>query len=71
MKPKRGRKSTGKPRAMRASVSLSPDIYKTLQAIATQKKVSTAWVLREAAERYVGEQWPLFATASSSGHGHV
>ncbi len=45
---------------MRASVSLSPDIYKTLQAIATQKKVSTAWVLREAAERYVGEQWPLF-----------
>jgi predicted transcriptional regulator len=66
MQAKRGRKSTGKPRAMRASVSLSPDIYKTLQAIANQKKVSTAWVLREAAERYVGEQWPLFTQNKAS-----
>ncbi len=58
---KRGRKATGKPRATRASVSLSPDVYKTLQAIANQKKVSTAWVLRDAAEKYVSDQWPLFA----------
>ena len=59
MASKRGRKSTGKPPAARASVSLTPDIYKTLQAIARQKKVSTAWVLREAAEKYVADQWPL------------
>ena len=61
MASKRSRKPTGKPTATRASVSLPPDIYKTLQAIASQKKVSTAWVLRDAAEKYVSDQWPLFA----------
>ena len=48
------------PRAVRASVSLRPELYRTLEALARQKKVSTAWVLREAAEKYVTEQWPLF-----------
>jgi predicted DNA-binding protein len=63
MTRKRDPNAAGKARAKRASVSLSPDMYKTLQAIANQKKVSTAWVLRDAAERYVAEQWPLFATS--------
>jgi hypothetical protein len=45
----------------RASVSFPPDLCETLEAIAQQKKVSLAWVVREAAERYVAEQWPLFA----------
>lgn len=44
---------------VRASVSLRSDLYKTLEALAKQKKVSTAWVLRDAAEKYVAEQWPL------------
>ncbi len=44
----------------RASVSFPPDLYRTLEAIAKQKKVSIAWVVREAAERYVEAQWPLF-----------
>lgn len=48
------------PRTVRASVSLRLELYRTLEALAKQKKVSTAWVLREAAEKYVGEQWPLF-----------
>ena len=52
---------------MRASVSLRPELYHTLEALARQKKVSTAWVLREAAEKYVGEQWPLFANAEQEG----
>jgi len=42
------------------SVSLPPDIARTLQDIAKQKKVSVAWVMRDAAERYIAEQWPLF-----------
>jgi predicted DNA-binding protein len=46
--------------AMRASVSFPPDLYRTLEALAKQKKVSVAWVIREAAERYVEAQWPLF-----------
>ena len=49
-------------RSVRASVSLRPELYRTLEALAKQKKVSTAWVLREAAERYVAEQWPLLST---------
>ncbi|WP_080581419.1 ribbon-helix-helix domain-containing protein [Xanthomonas phaseoli] len=59
---KRGRKPTGKPRAARASASLPPEIYQTLQAIAKQKKVSVAWVIRDAAEKYVVAQWPLLET---------
>lgn len=58
---RRGRKPSGKPRAARASASLPPEIYRTLQAIARQKKVSVAWVIRDAAERYIADQWPLFA----------
>ena len=51
------------PPSIRASVSLRPEIYRTLEAFARQKKVSTAWVLRDAAEKYIAERWPLFATA--------
>jgi predicted DNA-binding protein len=61
MVAKRGRKPTGKPRATRASASLPPDIYRTLQDIAKQKKVSVAWVIRDAAEKYIAAQWPLFS----------
>ena len=45
--------------AARASVSFPPELYSTLEAIAKQKKVSIAWVVREAAEKYVEAQWPL------------
>lgn len=55
----RGRKPTGKPRAARASASLPPEIYSTLQDIAKQRKVSVAWVIRDAAEKYIADKWPL------------
>jgi hypothetical protein len=45
--------------APRASVTFPPDIYSTLELIAKQKKVSVAWVVRDAAEKYVADQWPL------------
>ncbi len=38
---------------VRASISFPPDLYETLEQIAKQKKVSLAWVVRDAAERYV------------------
>ena len=63
MVAKRGRKPTGKPRSTRstrASASLPPEVYSTLQDIAKQKKVSVAWVIRDAAEKYIAEQWPPF-----------
>ena len=65
MADKRGRKPTGKPRAMRASASLPPEIYSTLQDIAKHKKVSVAWVIRDAAEKYIDEQWPLIEGQST------
>jgi metal-responsive CopG/Arc/MetJ family transcriptional regulator len=42
----------------RASITFPPKLYRTLEAIAKQKKVSVAWVVRDAAEKYVSEQSP-------------
>jgi len=59
-KPKEGKTSGG--RMPRVSVSFPPELYKTLEHLAKKKKVSTAWVVREAAEKYVADQWPLFGS---------
>ncbi len=45
---------------VRASISFPPDVYETLEVIAKEKKVSLAWVVREAAEKYIADKWPLF-----------
>jgi predicted DNA-binding ribbon-helix-helix protein len=45
----------------RTSVTLPSSVYTSLEIIARKKKVSMAWVIRDAAEKYVSEQWPLFA----------
>ena len=58
---KRTTKPVSEPRMPRASVSFPPELYATLERIAKEKKVSVAWVVRDAAEKYVGDQWPLFA----------
>jgi len=42
--------------AVRASISFPPGLYETLEEIAKQKKVSLAWVVRDAAEKYIAEQ---------------
>ena len=41
---------------VRASISFPPDLYETLGEIAQHKKVSLAWVVRDAAERYVADE---------------
>ena len=41
--------------AVRASITFPPDLYENLEQIARQKKVSLAWVVRDAAEKYVTE----------------
>ena len=41
---------------VRASSSFPPALYDGLDTIAQQKKVSLAWVVREAAENYVAAQ---------------
>jgi metal-responsive CopG/Arc/MetJ family transcriptional regulator len=55
-----GRKANSEP-ATRTSVTFPAEIYSSLEIIAKQKKVSMAWVIRDAAEKYVSEQWPLFS----------
>lgn len=65
----RGTVSSKPPRsaAVRASISFPPDVYETLEKIAKEKKVSLAWVVREAAEQYIAAKWPLFATSQDHG----
>ena len=48
--------------AYRASVSFLAELYGTLEAIARRNKASVAWAMRDAAERHVAKQCPLFAT---------
>lgn len=54
MPARKGKKTKMKTEAKpRASVSFPSDIYRTLEQIAKEKKVSVAWVVRDAAEKYV------------------
>ena len=62
-KPNRGQSLA---KATRASVSFPPDVYRELEKLAAAKKVSVAWVVREAAEKYVADQWPLLAGSENS-----
>jgi hypothetical protein len=61
-----GRKRQGKntptpaASAVRATISFPPTVYETLEIIAKEKKVSLAWVVRDAAEKYIADKWPLF-----------
>ena len=59
MKKTTGERKSTKTRSaslVRASISFPPDLYETLEQVAKQKKVSLAWVVRDAAERYVADR---------------
>jgi hypothetical protein len=64
--PARNKRPKALPQSTRASVSFPVETYKELERLAEAKKVSLAWVVREAAERYVADQWPLFAGDSQN-----
>ena len=56
MREKRSREKSLKAQrkaAVRASITFPPDLYEALEKTAQQKKVSLAWVVRDAAEKYV------------------
>ena len=63
MKAKKGerkkRMKAQKTAQVRATISFPPDLYETLEELAKQKKVSLAWVVREAAEKYITGERPL------------
>jgi predicted transcriptional regulator len=50
----------------RASVTLPPDVHETLEQIAREKKVSLAWVIRDAVDKYIAERWPRFGRGEQS-----
>ncbi len=56
---RQAKKPTGSS-SIRASISFPTDVYNSLEEVARQKKVSLAWVVREAAEKYLADKWPLF-----------
>lgn len=41
---------------VRASISFPQELYERLEVLAKQKKVSLAWIVRDAAELYVANQ---------------
>ena len=49
-----GKNKVQNPPAVRASISFPAQLYETLEGISKEKKVSLAWVVRDAAEKYVG-----------------
>ena len=59
-KTKRPARAQSASKSIRTSVSLPRELHETLARLAKGKKVSVAWVIRDATEKYVGEQWPLF-----------
>jgi predicted DNA-binding protein len=48
-------------KSIRTSVTFPVDLYDALELIAKEKKVSVAWIVRDAAEKYIADQWPLFS----------
>lgn len=47
--------------SIRASISFPPEVYESLEVIAKEKKVSLAWVVREAAELYISAKAPVLS----------
>ena len=58
-KKARGKNVETESAVIRASISFPLDVYETLGLIAKEKKISLAWVVREAAERYITNKGSL------------
>lgn len=62
MATKRKASSAAAESMIRTSVGFPPDLYRTLEQIAEKQKVSVGWIVRDAAEKYVADRWPLLAS---------
>ncbi len=60
MKTEERRTSVSGKEGTRASVTFPANIYAELERIAGENKVSVAWVVRDAVEKYVEARYPLF-----------
>ena len=50
------KKKAFRPARVRTTISFPPDMHSTLEQIASDQKVSLAWVVREAVDVYLGEK---------------
>lgn len=50
----------------RVSVTFPPELYSILVDLAKRRKVSVAWIVRDAADQYVAAQSPSFSKADGS-----
>jgi len=51
-----------------ASVTFPPEPHRNLDDLAKKKKVSIAWIVREAADKYLADQGPLFGAKCQEAH---
>ena len=56
---RKGKRKPSEGSSVRATISFPTETYRTLEDIAGRKKVSLAWVVREASEQYIADKWPL------------
>ena len=54
-------------RSIRTTVSVPEELYSALAKAAEASHVSTAWVIREALRRYLGDQYKAVAVSSIAG----
>ena len=62
-KGKRSKQALAESKTLRASVGFPSALYAALEVLAKEKKVSVAWIVRDAAEQYVASRWPLLGSA--------
>ena len=58
-KPKKAKKQAPSTARVRPTISFPADVHDSLERIAKKKKVSLSWVVRDAVDVYLAEQWPL------------
>jgi predicted transcriptional regulator len=61
------RKGPARRKSTRLTITFPREQYDLLERIAKDKKVSVAWVTRDAVEKYLAEQWPLFSQGREEG----
>lgn len=62
-KSKRTKKVPAGLKTLRASIGFPTALYVALEGLAKEKKVSVAWIVRDAVEQYVANRWPLLGGA--------
>jgi predicted transcriptional regulator len=53
-------KTRKKGKMPRSSISFSAEVQEELASLAAKRKVSVAWIVREAVDRYLANENPLF-----------